>query len=431
MAVAEKTGTTAPETTETNGEVALIAPPRLPYHPALSERFGVDRASWRALIDAVFPSAKTTDAVVLALSYCKARKLDPFKRVVHIVPVWDNEKRGYVETVWPGIAEHRTTAFRTKQYAGAEAAQFGPTVEKNFKGMMKGDRPVEATVKFPEWAQLTVFRMIDGQRVPMPGPRVYWLETYSRMGRTEVPNDRWQRAPFQMIEKCAEAAALRRAFPEELGDEQTVEEAGALYRGAAEGDDAKDVTPARPTRAEFTEPVEEPWEFTDALGEVTSIVGAAAWVATFARALGDEKAPADMLDGLWETNSPLLARLRATGPEGERAAQALHDENDRRLAARNKARRAAAEQQSAAEAPAQAGEVEKAPSGEKKAPAVDLATILPYAEKIARNSGSEVLESWHEKQSAAVKKALAAHWPELIKLARSTDAHAAKREGGQ
>lgn len=237
MAVAEK------------NEVALIAPPRLPYHPTIEDRFGIDRASWRALIDAVYPAAKSTDAVILALSYCKARKLDPFKRPVHIVPVWDNDKREYVETVWPGIAEHRTTAFRTKQYAGAEAAVFGPVVEKIFTGETKKGR-VNATVKFAEWAQLTVFRMIDGQRVPMPGPRVYWLETYSRLGRTEVPNDRWQRAPFQMLEKCAEAAALRRAFPEEIGDEPVAEEAGIYSR---EGDDAKDVTPAKPTRAEFVQ----------------------------------------------------------------------------------------------------------------------------------------------------------------------------------
>lgn len=237
MAVAEK------------NEVAVIAPPRLPYHPTLEERFGIDRASWRALIDAVFPAAKSTDAVVLALSYCKARKLDPFKRPVHIVPVWDSEKRDYVETVWPGIAEHRTTAFRTKQYAGAEAAVFGPSVTKTFTGETKKGR-VNATVTFAEWAQLTVFRMIDGQRVPMPGPRVYWLETYSRLGRTEVPNDRWQKAPFQMLEKCAEAAALRRAFPEEIGDEPVAEEAGIYSR---DGDDAKDVTPPKPTRAEFVQ----------------------------------------------------------------------------------------------------------------------------------------------------------------------------------
>ncbi len=228
------------------GAVAVLTPPRLPYHPVIEERFGIDRAAWKALVEAVFPMAKTTDAVCLALSYCRARRLDPFKRVVHIVPIWDNESRGYVETVWPGIAEHRTTAFRTKQYGGSDACQFGETKTLSFKGETKKGK-VEVTVNFPEWAQLTVYRLIDGQRVPIPGPRVYWLETYSRLGRTDVPNDMWQRRPVGQLEKCAEAAALRRAFPEELGDEATSDEAGA-YQGAA---NAKDVTPeeARPTRA--------------------------------------------------------------------------------------------------------------------------------------------------------------------------------------
>jgi hypothetical protein len=34
----------------------------------------------------------------------------------------------------------------------------------------------------------------------------------------------WCRRPFGQIEKCAEAAALRRAFPEEIGNEYTAEE---------------------------------------------------------------------------------------------------------------------------------------------------------------------------------------------------------------
>jgi phage recombination protein Bet len=233
-------------------EVVLIQPPRLEFHPMIEERFGIDRAAWRALTDAVWPAAKTTDAVVLALSYCKARKLDPFKRVVHIVPIWDRDKQAYVETVWPGIAEHRTTAFRTKQYAGADAAVFGETIEQAFSGETRRGA-VNVTLKFPAWAQLTVYRMIDGQRVPVPGPRVYWLETYSTIGRTEVPNEMWQKRPFGQIEKCAEAAALRRAFPEELGDEPTQEEAGAYQRGG--GDGAKDVTPvAEPRRADFAKP---------------------------------------------------------------------------------------------------------------------------------------------------------------------------------
>lgn len=233
-----------------NTDVAVIERPRLPYAEGVEERFGVDRATWKALVEAVFPLAKTPGAVVLALSYCKARKLDPFKRVVHIVPVWDKD-RGEVETVWPGIAEHRTTAFRTRQYAGSDPASYGTTVTETFTDKVKtkaGTENKTVKVSFPEWCQLTVYRLVGGQRVPVPGPRVYWREFYSRIGRTVLPNDRWQRSPFQMIEKCAEAAALRRAFPEELGDEFTAEEAEGLFAAPAEATIMHDAPP-RPTRA--------------------------------------------------------------------------------------------------------------------------------------------------------------------------------------
>src|SRR5215469_12180557 len=91
--------------------LARFSEPRIPYHPAIGDRFGIDQAGWRALIDAVWPAASTADAVALALSYCRARHLDPFKRPVHIVPIWSREQRRMVESVWPGIGELRTTAF--------------------------------------------------------------------------------------------------------------------------------------------------------------------------------------------------------------------------------------------------------------------------------------------------------------------------------
>src|SRR5690348_581336 len=89
-ATAEQTATTSsPVEHKSKGDVAVFQKPRLPYHPAIEERFGVKAAEWKALVEAVFPLAQSVDSVVLALSYCKARKLDPFKRVVHIVPIWD------------------------------------------------------------------------------------------------------------------------------------------------------------------------------------------------------------------------------------------------------------------------------------------------------------------------------------------------------
>ena len=121
-------------TEQSQGQVAVFKPSRLPYHPEIGTRFNIDKSAWKALTDAIFPSAKTPDAVVLALSYCKARGLDPFKRTVHIVPTWDQEQGRYIETIWPGIAEHRTTAARTGTYAGHECIEFGPAIEKTFEG---------------------------------------------------------------------------------------------------------------------------------------------------------------------------------------------------------------------------------------------------------------------------------------------------------
>ncbi len=198
-------------------EIAVFAEPRIAYHPLVEERFGIDKAGWRALIDAVWPAAKTADAVVLALSYCKARNLDPFKRPVHIVPVWSSEQKRMVESVWPGIGELRTTAFRTGLYAGREATEFGPIKNETLGGVQ---------IEFPEWARVTVYRLgRNGERMPFPGPRVYWLEIYATANRdTAAPNTMWRRRPAGQIDKCAESAALRAAFPEEIGNDYTADE---------------------------------------------------------------------------------------------------------------------------------------------------------------------------------------------------------------
>ena len=208
--------------------VVKFQEPRLPYHTAIAERFEVDKAAWKALTEAVWPTAKTTDAVVMALAYCRARKLDPFKKPVHIVPMWDSKSGGYVETVWPGISEIRTTAFRTKQYAGCDETEFGPIITRKFTGRVKdgktGWKDVEADVTFPEWARITVYRDLNGRICKFVGPKVRWLEAYATMGASDVPNDMWQSRPEGQIEKCAEAAALRKAFPEEIGNMLTAEE---------------------------------------------------------------------------------------------------------------------------------------------------------------------------------------------------------------
>lgn len=197
---------------------AIITGPRVPFHPVFESQFGIDKIKYTALVNAIFPNAQSADSIFLALSYCKARNLDVFKRNVHIVPIYDSKRKQMVDTIWPGIGELRTTAFRTGEYAGRGETEFGPDITQ-----MVGK--VEMT--FPEWARVTVSRLVKGNKVDFVGPKVYWIETYAVYSREdESPNSMWRDRPRGQIEKCAEAAALRAAFPEELGGEMCSDEVG-------------------------------------------------------------------------------------------------------------------------------------------------------------------------------------------------------------
>jgi len=234
-----------PQTKEENALTTQVQPPRLPY-PAQALEFDIKPAQWLALVDAVFPSAKTVSGVMLALSYAKARGLDVFKRTIHVVPMYNSALGREVETVWPGIGEIRTTAQRTGQCAGIDDCQFGPEITAAFKDVKQGEKrngdkyTKERSclpISYPSWAQVTVYRMVQGQRCAFVGPKVRFVETYSGMEGMKVPNARWQRAPYQMLEKCAEAAAWRRAFPEECGDMHSVDEMeGKVFDQVIEGE---------------------------------------------------------------------------------------------------------------------------------------------------------------------------------------------------
>lgn len=213
-----------------HAQALMVTPVRLPY-PKEAEQYQVDESQWRALVDAVWPNAQSVDGILLALSWCRWRKLDPIKRPCHIVPIWNSKMGRNVEGVWPSISEVRITAFRTGNYAGIDEAEWGPTVSKTFVGAPRTVRDGqtsrerrEVSLTFPEWCRHVVYRIVQGQRYAFVGPKVYFLAAYGSVQDTELPNEKWQEPGYYMLEKCSEAASLRRAFPEEMGDMVTAEE---------------------------------------------------------------------------------------------------------------------------------------------------------------------------------------------------------------
>lgn len=166
------------------------------------------------LQSSLYPGAKA-ESIKLVLGYCKAAGLDPLQKPVHIVPM-SVKKPGtrndyeWRDVVMPGIGLYRVQATRTGELAGIDEPEFGPDIQ--FAGM---------TV--PEWCRVTIYRMIGGQRVAFTA-REYWVENYATAGRdSSAPNAMWKRRPRGQIAKCAEAQALRKAFPE-LGSQPTADE---------------------------------------------------------------------------------------------------------------------------------------------------------------------------------------------------------------
>lgn len=183
---------------------------------------GIDEPTWNALCETVYPGAKP-HSVMMVVDYCKARKLDPLMKPVHIVPMQvENKNTGNKEwrdVVMPGIGSYRIQADRSNNYAGADDPEYGPTIKMEGKDSYGNDY----SIQYPEWCSFTVYKMVDGQRVAFKA-KERWLENYAVQKSGNVaPNAMWKRRPFAQLAKCAEAQALRRAWPE-VGNEPTIEE---------------------------------------------------------------------------------------------------------------------------------------------------------------------------------------------------------------
>jgi phage recombination protein Bet len=194
-----------------------MAPARLAINDNALAEVGLDRNTWQVLCDSIFPSAKTAEGILLAVRYCQARGLDVLKRPVHVVPMWSKALGREVETIWPGINEVQITAARTKEWAGLDPAKFGPDITRVFEGRAKtesGWQDMQVKVTFPEFAEVTVYRLVNGVRCSF-SETVFWEEAYSRAAGGDVPTAMWIRRPRGQLLKCAKAASLRAAFPEE------------------------------------------------------------------------------------------------------------------------------------------------------------------------------------------------------------------------
>lgn len=153
--------------------------------------------------------------LLLFLYTAKRSGLDPLTRQIYAIYRWDYRLGREKMAIQVSIDGMRLAAQRTGQYAGQTDAEFDS---------QEGS--------YPKWAKVTVKKVINNPATSHTGNEPLIVETtatarwteYAVVDKNGAPTNMWAKMPYLMLGKCAEALALRKAFPNELSGLYAAEE---------------------------------------------------------------------------------------------------------------------------------------------------------------------------------------------------------------
>jgi len=178
-----------------------------------------DQTAWTPDQSAVLQQSGIDSDVTSAelsafLHLCQRTQLDPFSRQIYLIGRWNGQQRRKVFTPQTSIDGYRVIAHRViAEHSASLGYEDTLWCDKSgqWHDVWLSDEP-------PAAAKVVVVR--NGQRFPAVARYSEYVQTKKDGSTTGM----WSKMPATMTAKCAEALALRMAFPHDLAGVYTAEE---------------------------------------------------------------------------------------------------------------------------------------------------------------------------------------------------------------